>query len=222
MGRHFENISLRDLARAQHVCRLWRYLVTIQVDFRAKAGFLAGGAILLLEISNKERSIMRLKKYTTLSGGINVRVYLIKERRGLNNGGGAVFVVPPWRHGIPFHLLTSVGFAHVLYPDLNNPKYFFYTMYRLDGFMRSLEDRILAPRDSDTLNRLRFRAMGSIAASMVILSQKLHWPGMLSTALALPVVNGNEFDLILKGSQDDEEGDLSRPTLIKLVPKNNW
>jgi hypothetical protein len=44
---------------------------------------------------------------------------------------------------------------------------------------------------------------------------------MLSTALALPVVNGNEFDLILKGLRDDEEGDLSRPKLIELVPTNN-
>ena len=87
--------------------------------------------------------------------------------------------------------------------------------------MRSPEDRILARRDSDTLNRLRFRAMGSIAASTVTLIQKLHWPGMLSTALALPVVNGNEFDLILKGSRDDEEGDLSYPKLIELVPTNN-
>ena len=144
------------------------------MDVRAKAGFLAGGAILLLEISNKERSIMRLRKYATLSGGANVGGYFIKQRRGLNHGG-PVFdaVVPPSRHGIPFHVLTSVRFAHVLFPDLNNPKYLFYTLYTLDGFMRSPEDRILARRDSDTLNRLRFRAMGSIAASTVTLIQKL-------------------------------------------------
>jgi hypothetical protein len=166
---------------------------------------------------------MRLKKYATLSGGANVRGYFMKQRRDLNNGVTAVFdVVPPQQHGIPFPLLTSVGFAHVLYPDLNNPKYFFYTMYTLDGFMRSLWDRILAPTDSDTLNRLRFKAMGSISASTVTLIQKLHWPGMLATALALPVVNGNEFDLILRGSRDDEEGDLLPPKLIELVPTKNW
>jgi hypothetical protein len=166
---------------------------------------------------------MRLKKYATLSGGADVLLHFIIQRHGLNNGGRIVFdaVVPPGRPGNPFHRFTSVGFAHVLYPDLNNPKYFFYTVYTMDGFMRSPEVRILAPTDSDTLNRLRFRAMGSIAASTVNLIQKLERPGMLATALPLPVVNGNEFDLILKGPRDYEEGDLSRPTLIELVPTNN-
>jgi hypothetical protein len=196
--------------------------VAVQVDARAKAGFLSGRSILLLEISNKGRSIMRLKKYTTLSGGVNVSGYFLKQRRNLNKGGRAVFdttLGPLWPTGIPFQQLTNVGFAHLLYPDFSNPKYFFYIVYSLDGFLSSPEVRIPAPRHSNTLNRLNFRAIGSIASSTVTLMQKLDWPGMLSTALALPVMNGNEFDLLLKGSRDNEEGDLWRPKLIELVPR---